>query len=126
MVLLSTDGTTSSAWAAAAKLPVSTARQNDVRARSLSMRLQYPWPIGDEAARIKFLCAPCAHLTSRYSRRMKAMKQDGVPPGIGPAIDAWARAWNAHDMKAAADLVDPNVDFVTVAGLWLRSRDEFL
>jgi uncharacterized protein (TIGR02246 family) len=29
-------------------------------------------------------------------------------------------------MRAAADLVDGDVDFVTVAGRWLRGRDEFL
>ena len=41
-------------------------------------------------------------------------------------VEAWARAWNAHDMEAAADLVDLEVDFVTVAGSWLRGREEFL
>ena len=40
-------------------------------------------------------------------------------------IDAWARAWNGHDMRAAATLVASDVDFVTVAGLWLKGRDEF-
>ena len=35
-------------------------------------------------------------------------------------------AWNAHDMDAAARLVVPGVEFVTVAGLWLRGRREFL
>ena len=40
-------------------------------------------------------------------------------------IDAWARAWNAHDMRSAATLVTADVDFVTVAGLWLKGRDEF-
>jgi uncharacterized protein (TIGR02246 family) len=29
-------------------------------------------------------------------------------------------------MQAAAALVDPGVEFVTVAGRWLRGRDEFL
>ena len=29
-------------------------------------------------------------------------------------------------MSASAALVAPDVDFVTVAGLWLRGRDEFL
>jgi len=29
-------------------------------------------------------------------------------------------------MHAAAALVEPDVDFVTVAGRWLRGRDEFL
>jgi len=47
-------------------------------------------------------------------------------PGIAALVDAWARAWNAHDMQAAAGLVAADVDFVTVAGLWLRGRDEFL
>jgi uncharacterized protein (TIGR02246 family) len=39
---------------------------------------------------------------------------------------AWEQAWNAHDMEAAASLVETDVDFVTVAGVWLRGRDEFL
>lgn len=38
----------------------------------------------------------------------------------------WEQAWNAHDMEAAASLVDVDVEFVTVAGVWLRGRDEFL
>ena len=41
-------------------------------------------------------------------------------------IEAWTRAWNTHDMPSAAVLLEPDVDFVTVAGLWLRGRDEFL
>jgi len=41
-------------------------------------------------------------------------------------IEAWTRAWNTHDMRSAAALVEPDVDFVTVAGLWLRGRAEFL
>jgi uncharacterized protein (TIGR02246 family) len=39
---------------------------------------------------------------------------------------AWMAAWNAHDMDAAARLLTPEVEFVTVAGLWLRGREEFL
>jgi uncharacterized protein (TIGR02246 family) len=46
--------------------------------------------------------------------------------GIDAVIEAWGRAWNAHDMRGAAALVDADVDFVTVAGRWLRGRDEFL
>ena len=46
--------------------------------------------------------------------------------GVDALVDAWARAWNAHDMEAAAALVDVDVDFVTVAGRWLRGRAEFL
>jgi uncharacterized protein (TIGR02246 family) len=41
-------------------------------------------------------------------------------------IDAWADAWNRHDMDIAASLVATDVEFVTVGGLWLRGRDEFL
>jgi uncharacterized protein (TIGR02246 family) len=40
--------------------------------------------------------------------------------------DAWAAAWNAHDMEAAAGLVTADVEFVNVAGRWLRGRAEFL
>lgn len=48
---------------------------------------------------------------------------------MGPVVTAlaakWEQAWNAHDMEAAASLVDADVDFVTVAGVWLRGRNEF-
>jgi len=40
--------------------------------------------------------------------------------------EAWMAAWNAHDMDAAAELFAPDVEFVNVAGLWLRGREEFL
>jgi uncharacterized protein (TIGR02246 family) len=49
-----------------------------------------------------------------------------LAPGIDALIEAWTGAWNAHDMRAAAALVDSDVDFVTVAGRWLRGRDAFL
>lgn len=38
---------------------------------------------------------------------------------------AWQLAWNNHDAEALAALVAPDVEFVTVAGLWLRGRDDF-
>jgi uncharacterized protein (TIGR02246 family) len=41
-------------------------------------------------------------------------------------IEAWADAWNAHDMQRARGLVAADVDFVTVAGLWLKGGEEFL
>jgi uncharacterized protein (TIGR02246 family) len=41
-------------------------------------------------------------------------------------IEAWAGAWNAHDMERARTLVADNLDFVTVAGLWLKGGEEFL
>jgi uncharacterized protein (TIGR02246 family) len=50
----------------------------------------------------------------------------GRQPGIGRVVERWARAWNKHDMPAAAALVAEDVDFVTVAGLWLKGRAEFL
>jgi uncharacterized protein (TIGR02246 family) len=37
----------------------------------------------------------------------------------------WQTAWNRHDMKALTALVAEDVDFVTVAGLWLKGRKEF-
>lgn len=39
---------------------------------------------------------------------------------------AWQYAWNRHDAEALAAIVTPDVEFVTVAGLWLRGRPEFL
>lgn len=56
----------------------------------------------------------------------QAIARHGLPAGIDAVVEAWARAWNTHDMQGAAALVDANVDFVTVAGRWLRGRDEFL
>src|SRR4026207_639179 len=54
-------------------------------------------------------------------------RSDGhLTPGIGILVEAWAAAWNAHDMPRAAALVAADVDFVTVAGRWLKGRDEFL
>jgi uncharacterized protein (TIGR02246 family) len=47
-------------------------------------------------------------------------------PDLHGLVKAWADAWNEHDMEAAARLVTPDVEFVTVAGLWLRGRGEFL
>jgi len=39
---------------------------------------------------------------------------------------AWQHSWNRHDAEGLAALVAPDVEFVTVAGLWLRGRQEFL
>ena len=38
----------------------------------------------------------------------------------------WQDAWNRRDMDELAASIAPDVDFVTVAGLWLRGRAEFL
>src|ERR1700724_1000835 len=45
---------------------------------------------------------------------------------VSGLIHAWADAWNAHDMEQARSLVAADVDFVTVAGLWLKGGGEFL
>ena len=37
----------------------------------------------------------------------------------------WQEAWNRHDMKALAALVAEDVDFITVAGTWLKGRKAF-
>ena len=37
----------------------------------------------------------------------------------------WQDAWNRHDMDEMAASIAPDVDFVTVAGLWLCGRAEF-
>lgn len=47
-------------------------------------------------------------------------------PAIADLIAAWADAWNAHDMERARALVADNIDFITVAGLWLKGGEEFL
>jgi uncharacterized protein (TIGR02246 family) len=56
---------------------------------------------------------------------MKQMLSE-PPPAVVDLIAAWADAWNAHDMERARTLVAENVDFVTVAGLWLKGDEEFL
>ena len=37
----------------------------------------------------------------------------------------WQEAWNSHDMDALSALVAEDVDFVTVAGTWLKDRKAF-
>jgi conserved hypothetical protein len=37
----------------------------------------------------------------------------------------WQDSWNRHDMKALTALVAEDVDFITVAGRWRRTRKEF-
>ena len=58
-----------------------------------------------------------------------------TPPSIpGPAntlmlqglATRWQDAWNRHDMDEIAASISADVDFVTVAGVWLRSHAEFL
>ncbi len=38
---------------------------------------------------------------------------------------AWCDAWNTHNMKALANLLLRDADFVIVGGTWLRGRKEF-
>ncbi len=52
-------------------------------------------------------------------------QQRQAPPCEESSL-AWQGAWNRHDADALAALVTPDVEFVTVAGLWLRGRQEFL
>jgi uncharacterized protein (TIGR02246 family) len=44
---------------------------------------------------------------------------------IASAIACWGDAWNAHDADALARLVAADVEFVNVAGRWLRGEKEF-
>jgi uncharacterized protein (TIGR02246 family) len=53
-------------------------------------------------------------------------RPDDTNRAIVDLIEAWADAWNAHDMQRARGLVAADVDFVTVAGLWLKGGEEFL
>jgi uncharacterized protein (TIGR02246 family) len=57
---------------------------------------------------------------------MAQLRPRDPSPAIVNLIAAWAEAWNAHDMELARTLVADNVEFVTVAGLWLRGAEEFL
>lgn len=37
----------------------------------------------------------------------------------------WQEAWNQHDMESLAALVAENVDFINVAGIWVKTRKDF-
>ena len=37
-------------------------------------------------------------------------------------VDAFASAWNCHDMEAFAQLFAPDAEFVNVVGLWWKGR----
>ena len=53
------------------------------------------------------------------------MSAQGDPLDLTSICNAWAEAWNQHDVDALARLVCPDVEFVNVAGVWLRGFDEF-
>lgn len=38
---------------------------------------------------------------------------------------AWASAWNRHDIDGLVQLVHPDIDFINVAGVWLRGAEAF-
>jgi uncharacterized protein (TIGR02246 family) len=75
--------------------------------------------------------APAASITMAALRETTAMQPSTTqatppaPPGTDPS-PAWQQAWNRHDADALAALVTTDVEFVTVAGLRLRGRPEFL
>ncbi len=50
---------------------------------------------------------------------------DGDQRAIKSIEASWESAWNRHDMKALGALVAEDIDFVTVAGNWLKGRAEF-
>src|SRR5258708_9577220 len=53
------------------------------------------------------------------------MSAQGDPFTLTSICAAWADAWNQHDVDALARLVCPDVEFVNVAGVWLRGFGEF-
>ena len=53
------------------------------------------------------------------------MSVQSYPFALTSICAAWANAWNQHDVDALARLVCPDVEFVNVAGAWLRGFDEF-
>lgn len=65
-------------------------------------------------------------MNDRPTIALEASPPDDPNQAIADLIEAWAAAWNAHDMELARTLVADNVDFVTVAGLWLKGGEEFL
>lgn len=43
---------------------------------------------------------------------------------ITGVVDAFADAWNRHDMEALAGLFATDAEFVNVVGLWWKGREE--
>jgi uncharacterized protein (TIGR02246 family) len=58
--------------------------------------------------------------------RMQPSPAKDAEQAIIRIMHAWADAWNAHDMEQARALVAAEIEFVTVAGLWLKGGAEFL
>lgn len=46
------------------------------------------------------------------------------PSKVVRVVDAFADAWNRHDMAAFARLFAPDAEFVNVVGLWWKGREE--
>jgi uncharacterized protein (TIGR02246 family) len=38
---------------------------------------------------------------------------------------AWQAGWNSHDMKALTALLSDDIDFVSVAGNWMKGKEAF-
>ncbi len=56
------------------------------------------------------------------------MTMKGIPADLSAILTLeknLSRAWNTHDMKAMANLLTKDADFITVGGTWLHGRDEF-
>ncbi len=51
--------------------------------------------------------------------------ETGAVEAIRRLERSWEEAWNRHDSRALAELLEPDGDFVTVLGTWLRGREEF-
>ena len=57
---------------------------------------------------------------------LSAQSPDQSVKSIGRSVaEAWVKAWNSHDMNVLADVVDEQIDFLTVGGRWLRGRVAF-
>jgi uncharacterized protein (TIGR02246 family) len=60
---------------------------------------------------------------------MQAPHSTPEPEGTPRLTDLamhWQEAWNRHDMDELSASIAPDVDFVTVTGLWLQGRAAFL
>lgn len=53
------------------------------------------------------------------------MKAPVCQLSVSSICGSWAAAWNSHDVDMLSELVQPDVEFVTVAGVWLRGSPEF-
>jgi len=78
---------------------------------------------GDKMKRAPYLPIAIALIFTLTLARPKGSSAD--EKAIKDIAVRWQDAWNRHDVKALSTLVAEDVDFVNVAGIWLKNRKEF-